>query len=176
MAKISAKKEKKEEKASSQATRPASPEKYEYAEMLFMRRVPQKEIAAKVGITEPTLSRWIRDNQWRERRAATSVNRSTIINGILSRIDDILTKNPEGGSSKEILQLSKVVEQLDKEITVVDLIDSFIAFGLWLEAHGEMAQEIEQTLKEGDDARYSFIKCVNMLQDRFVNERLKGKA
>ncbi len=164
------------EKATSQATRPSSPEKYEYAEMLFMRRVPQKEIAAKVGITEPTLSRWIRDNQWRERRAATSVNRSTIINGILSRIDAMLTENPDSASSKEILQLSKVVEQLDKEITVVDLIDSFIAFGLWLEAHDETAQEIEQTLREGDDARDSFIKCVNMLQDRFVNERLKGRA
>ena len=161
--------------AASAAPRVADKDKYEYAQMLFDKRVAQKEIAGKVGISEATLSRWIKDGDWRERRAAQSVNRSTIINSILARIDKALDE--EGGqANKDIINLSKAVRQLDKEITVVDVIDTFIAFGRWLETHDETAEEIAAMLTGKGDVRDAFNKCVNTLQDRFVNDRIRGKA
>lgn len=34
------------------------PQKYEYAYLLYMQRVPQKEIAERVGVSQQTLVKW----------------------------------------------------------------------------------------------------------------------
>ena len=34
------------------------PQKYEYAYLLYMQKVPQKEIAERVGVSQQTLSKW----------------------------------------------------------------------------------------------------------------------
>ena len=34
------------------------PQKYEYAYLLYMQKVPQKEIAERVGVSQQTLVKW----------------------------------------------------------------------------------------------------------------------
>ena len=140
--------------------------KYEYAGLLFTQSVTQADIASKVGIAEKTLSRWIHDNDWHSRRAATNVTRDELVNKTLGVIDSLLEKAmEEKNPSKLADQLSKLagaIRNLDKQATVVDVVQVFMAFNKWLSARISFDPEITQEI----------LKTINKYQDMFINEKL----
>jgi transposase-like protein len=150
----------------------ASEEKREYAELLFMKGIQNKEIAEKVGVSANTIGRWVEDGNWAEKRAAQTITRKELVNNLLRSIDALASKLGEvddiskvGNISDQLSKLASVVEKLDKGVSVVDFIDCFIAFGKWLEY--QSANDPELTAE--------FRKKVNEYQNRYVSELLAGK-
>lgn len=145
--------------------------KFEHAYLLFMNGIKQVEICEKVGISAPTLSAWVNDNDWRAKRAAKTITRQELINKVLQKIDSLLNtalsddEADQKGIEDRLSKLSAMVEKLDKQANVVDAIEVFISFNTWLTSR----QAIDKTITP------ELVKLINRTQDAFVNERLGDK-
>lgn len=146
--------------------KPQNQEKYEYAYLLFMQKVPQKDICVRVGISAVTLIKWKDDNGWEEKRAAKTISVDELISKTLKRINDLL-ESPEFNADS----FAKAVNQLKAlkgSNTVNDVIDCFTSFSQWT---------VEQRSFYPDQLTDGFIKNLTYWQDQYVQYRLgNGKG
>lgn len=148
-----------------------SNDKKEFAEALFMQGMPQNSIADKVGVSANTIGKWVKDGCWAEKRSAQTLTRREVVNNLLRSLNNLAEKLGEADISKasgladQIAKLSSTVARLDKEASVVDFIECFMAFGRWLEYQAETDPEITA----------EFRKMVNKYQNKFILEMLGSK-
>lgn len=149
-----------------------STDKKEFAEALFMQGMPQNAIAEKVGVSANTIGKWVKDGCWSEKRAAMTITRKSLQNNLLTaikeKIDELrkLDISKSGAVVDQLVKLSATIERLDKEASVVDFIDCFMAFGRWLEYQAETDPEITA----------EFRKMVNKYQNKYILELLGSKV
>lgn len=120
-----------------------STDKKEFAEALFMQGMPQNTIAEKVGVSANTVGKWAKDGCWGEKRAAMTLTRKEVVNNVLRSLNKLAEKLGDsdlkdvGSLADQIAKLSSTISKLDKEASVVDFIECFMAFGRWLEYQAE---------------------------------------
>lgn len=139
------------------------PQKYEYAYLLYMQKVPQKEIAERVGVSQQTLSKWKEDGGWELKRVAKTVSRDQIINKVLLRINEMLDREEEFNAdefSKAANQLSK----LKQGCTIDDIADILTRFGDWV---------IEQSASD-KTITTEFVQQLTRLQDKYLLNRINN--
>jgi len=142
--------------------------KYDYAWLLFSQNINQHDIARKVCVAERTVSRWVRDNDWVSRRAVGNITRDELVNKTLTLIDSLLQKaitDKDGNSAKLADQLSKLagaIRNLDKQVSVVDIVQVFMTFNRWLISRQPLNTELTDEI----------IRTINRFQDEFINEKL----
>lgn len=139
-----------------------NPEKYDYAFLLFMKKMSQKDICEKVGVTPPTLSKWIEKGGWREKVVAKTISVDNIISKTLLKINDLLDSDSFNADS-----FSKAVNQLKtlkQGATVDDKILTLMDFGDWLIAEMPQLMDVDET----------FVKKVTSLQDIYILKQLKN--
>lgn len=147
-------------------------DKKEFAEALFMQGMPQNAIAEKAGVSANTISKWVKDGCWGEKRAAQTLTRKEVVNNVLRSLNKLAEKLGEaelkdvGCLADQIAKLSATISRLDKEASVVDFIQCFITFGKWL----EHLAEIDPTLTP------EFRQMVNKYQNKYVLELLGSKV
>lgn len=151
-------------------------EKFEFASVLFMNGMPQKEIAKKVGITAATLSKWVESYGWREKRAAKTVTRKELVNKLLQRIATLLDDPEAKGLEDSLAKLSKAISTLDKQVNIVYIVECFIALSAWLDSRDDLKKFITDNLANESDRYTAFIKTLNRVQDMFVSERLGARS
>lgn len=146
--------------------------KKEFARILYMNGENQQDIADKTGVSRVTINKWIKDNGWKERRAAKAVTRPELINKLLLAIDTMIDKannmdNPEAmtGLGDKLSKVASAIEKLDKKANVVDTIEVCIAFGKWVEHRIGVDKEVTPELT----------KIINKLQDTYINEQFNIK-
>lgn len=148
-----------------------SSDKKEFAETLFMQGTPQNVIAEKVGVSANTVGKWVKDGCWGEKRSAQILTRREVVNNVLRSLNELAKKlgeaklNEVGGLADQIAKLSSTIQKLDKEASVVDFIECFMAFGRWLEYQSETDPEITA----------DFRKKVNKYQNKYILELLGSK-
>lgn len=151
----------------------ASEDKKDYARVLFMSGEQQNVIAVKVGVSKQTVNRWVADGDWETRRTAQSVTRTEIVNNLLRAISgevENLTKEKDAskvsGAADKLAKLAATIERLDKKANVVDAIETFMAFGKWLQFKAQTDRELTPEL----------LKAINKYQDLYVSELLNMKG
>lgn len=148
----------------------------EFAELLYMRGVSQKEIAGRIGKSESTISEWAQKFGWKKKRASTKISRNEMVAKILARIDDMLSESDSSIDTVELSRLAKVIRSIDKSIGIADYIDCFMALGAWLQMRPEVAAEVQNSIfNSGESFFIKLQKAVNAVQDKFVNEMLVKK-
>lgn len=132
---------------------------YELAYILFMQKIPQKEIAVRIGVSEKTVSKWKSDGSWESKRAAKTISMDTLIVKALGKINDLLDSDDFSADSfaKAVAQL----KTLKTSNTIDDEIMCFMAFQSWI-LENRQAEKIEE----------AFIKQLTKLQDAFIQFRL----
>ena len=139
------------------------PQKDEYAYLLYIQKVPQKEIAERVGVSQQTLSKWKEDGGWELKRVAKTVSRDQIINKVLLRINEMLDSEEEFNAdefSKAANQLSK----LKQGCTIDDIADILTRFGDWV---------IEQSASD-KTITTEFVQQLTQLQDKYLLNRINN--
>jgi len=137
------------------------PEKYEYAYLLYMKQVSQKEIAQRVGTSPQTLSKWAADDGWAEKRAAKAISIDELIIKLLRKINDLL--DDEKFNADALAKAVKQLKELKQGTYVNDDINVFTQFGDWM---------LEQMAKDKDiDA--AFLKKLTYYQDQYIQHRIK---
>lgn len=146
--------------------------KKEFAFILYMNGTNQQDIADKTGVSRVTINKWIKDNGWKEKRAAKAVTRPELINKLLLSIDTMIDKannmdSPEAmaGLGDKLSKIASAIEKLDKKANVIDTIEVCIAFGKWVEHRIGIDKEVTPELA----------KIINKLQDTFINEQFNIK-
>ncbi len=131
----------------------------EYAYILFMQRVAQKDIAERVGVTEKTVSRWKIDGNWEAKRAAKTISMDELIVKALGKINELLDSDDFNADSfaKAVAQL----KTLKTSNTIDDEIMCFMDFQNYL-MERRLIDKIDET----------FIKQLTKLQDSFIQMRL----
>ncbi len=147
-------------------------DKKEFAEALYMQGTPQNAIAEKVGASANTISKWVKEGGWAEKRAAQTLTRKEVVNNVLRSINRLAEKLGESddlskasGVADQLAKLSATVSKLDKEASVVDFIECFMAFGRWLDYQAETDPDITA----------EFRKRVNEYQNKYILELLGSK-
>ncbi len=148
-----------------------STDKKEFAEALYMQGAAQNTIAEKIGVSANTIGKWVKDGCWAEKRTAQTLTRKEVVNNVLRSLNKLAEKlgdadiSQVGGMADQIAKLSSTISKLDKEASVVDFIECFMAFGRWLEHLSETDPEITA----------EFRKLVNKYQNKYILELLGSK-
>lgn len=149
-----------------------STDKKEFAEALFMQGMPQNTIAEKVGVSANTVGKWAKDGCWGEKRAAMTLTRKEVVNNVLRSLNKLAEKLGDsdlkdvGSLADHIAKLSSTISKLDKEASVVDFIECFMAFGRWLEYQAESDHAITP----------EFRQMVNKYQNKYILELFGSKV
>lgn len=146
-----------------------TPEKYEYAYLLFMQRVSQDDICERVGVTAPTLKSWKDSGGWEEKRAAKTISLDDLLTKALKRVSEILDKE-EDFNADAFAKAVKQLKELKTGSTVDDDITCFMKFQDYLIQQMSNRKEISDEL----------IKTITRLQDLYIqfrlgNGKLQGK-
>lgn len=136
--------------------------KQELAYLLYMSGEQQKDIVERVGTSSPTLKGWIEKGGWKEKRAASTITRTELINKTLTRISDILEDGNIDVNADKLTKLASLIEKLDKKGSPVLIMDIFIDFGRWLKMQGLADKEVD----------IEFVKKVTRYQDQFITQKL----
>ena len=135
------------------------PQKYEYAYLLYMQKVPQKEIAERVGVSQQTLVKWKEDGGWGLKRAARTVSRDQIINKTLMKINEML-----GFNGDEFAKLASQLEKIKSGYTLDDVADILTKFGDWI---------IEQSASD-KAITTGFVQQLTKYQDKYLLMRINN--
>lgn len=142
-------------------------EKRDFARLLYLQGEEQKTIAKRIGISEVTISKWANEGGWQELRAAQNITRPELVNKILRSIDRILDKalssdEVDAGFGKQLKSFSDAIKAIDSKANVVDVIESFIAFGRWMEYRMTIDSEVTPEL----------LKKITHYQDLYISTLL----
>ena len=117
-------------------------EKREYARLLFLReKLSQKEVAAKVDVSEKTISKWANDDKWDELKASSIVTRAEELSRIymqIAELNDRIEAKPMGeryAAKDEAIALDKLTQaarRLETETSVAQIIDVSMGILEWL--------------------------------------------
>lgn len=119
------------------------------ARTLYFAGENQKEIAERVGVSEKTISKWVKDKRWKELRAARNITRPELTNKILLSIDKLLDNainadEPDDNFADKLAKFASAIEKIDRKISVVDLMDAFMAHSTWLQRRMASDKEIDR--------------------------------
>lgn len=139
------------------------------AKSLYFAGMEQIEIADKIGISRPTVSKWVNSEGWNKTRAAKNITRPELVNKLLKAIDRLIEQVNDSndptliaGLGDKLAKLSSVIERLDKKANVVDAVEVFMAFSKWLEYRSATDPEVTPEL----------IKVFNKYQDMYIIEKM----
>ena len=139
------------------------------AKDLYVSGYSMQDLADKIGVTRQTVGKWCKEDGWQEIRAARNITRAELVNKLLLAIDKLICQVNDSndptmiaGLGDKLSKLSSVIQKLDKQTTVVDTIDVFMAFSKWLEYRAQTDDEITPELR----------KTINRLQDTFILEQI----
>lgn len=125
----------------------------------------QEEIAAKVGTTRQTVSRWAREGKWEELRASFTISTENILAGMIRQVSEIQNqanarkKGERSFTSKEadtVVKITSAIKKLQNDAGITDIVNVGIKFTNWLRGI-----DIEKA------------KEYNELWDLFIKDQLK---
>ena len=154
------------------ATKKQLEDKKEFARLLFMQGEIQKEIAAKVGVSAQTVTRWVNEGGWQEQRAAQNITRPELVNKLLRTIDKMLdevNKSEDAmaaaGLADKLAKFSSTIEKLDKHTSVVDVMEVFMEFSKWMQFQSQFDDAITPELLQTFN-KYHNLYVTHLMQDK----------
>ncbi len=146
------------------ATKKELESKKNIARTLYMNGDRQKCIAEQLGVSKVTLSKWVSAGKWDAERAARSITRPELVNKMLKAINDTLDNAVGNGMDTQTVdqlsKFSKVIENLDRRTNIVNVIETFTAFGEWL----------KYRIKFNLDIDAEFVDKVLKYQNMYIEE------
>ncbi|MBD1394268.1 helix-turn-helix domain-containing protein [Mucilaginibacter glaciei] len=108
----------------------------EYAKVLYLsENISQKDLAARVGVTEKTLSGWIEQGGWKNLKRSLLTTRQNQLNMLYDQLDflntEISKRDNKAATSKEgntIIQLANAIKKLEIQTSVGETIEVARAF------------------------------------------------
>ncbi len=117
-------------------------QKREWALLLFTKEnLDQKEIAAKVGVSEVTISKWKQKYHWEELKVSITITKEEQLKNLYRQIAELnksIASREEGkrfATSTEadsIAKLANAIDKMETDIGLSDIISTIKSFLSWL--------------------------------------------
>jgi len=148
------------------ATKKELNSKKELARLYYMQGESQKSISLKINISEPTVSKWVKEEKWQIKRASINVTRPELVNKTLLSIDNIFEEYNNSDDPKKVLdadklcKLASVIERIDKKTNLVTVMEVCSSFEKWLVVRSKFDKEVTN----------DFILKVNEYQQLYIDD------
>lgn len=110
-------------------------EQQEFARILFIQHLSQKEIAAKVGVSEKTVGKWVEKGKWETLRKSLTVTKQNQLVFLYNQLDyinsQIQERDKKVGTPSEIDSISKLtaaIQRLEIEASLGENIEVLMNF------------------------------------------------
>lgn len=117
-------------------------DKKDIAKSLYLNgSFTQEEIAAKVGTTRQTVSRWVKEGGWEELKASFTITPTQILAGLNRQIVEInnnINEREEGkrfatvSEADTLAKLASAIKKIESDVGIADIVDVAIRFTNWL--------------------------------------------
>jgi transcriptional regulator with XRE-family HTH domain len=124
------------------ATKKDREQKKELAKMLFLHEtLTQKEIAARVEVSEVTLSKWANAENWESYKVSITMTKDEQLKNLyrqLNEINNSILQKDEGkrfASASEadtITKLTNAIEKMEGDVGIADMVSVNKKFLTWL--------------------------------------------
>ena len=138
-------------------------QKKEWAQMLYLaNQLTQKEIAAKVGVSEPYISKLVKTGHWEKLRKSLLTSKSEVLSfcyDVLSKLKEKILAEDGIGDSKDadkFIKYTASIKSLETDTSIAELM--------------ECGQQFHKYLQTVDP---SFALNVLNHFDAFIKEKLK---
>lgn len=110
--------------------------KKEFAKILYIReRLTNKEVAARVGVGEHTVGRWVQENGWEKLRRSLLVTKQEQIAQLYGQLESLSvlvstqeSKVPDSKQADIYVKLTTAIRNLETEINIGDAIEIGMEF------------------------------------------------
>lgn len=137
----------------------------EFAKTLFLdtsQKITQKEIAARVGVSENTLRGWIQKENWEKLRKSLMITRQKMISDLYDQLewlnDDIKIRDVKVATSSEANTIAVITNSIQKLETETSIAEIY-----------EVATSFLEYIKPID---FDLFKQLLPLFDSFINQKL----
>lgn len=138
-------------------------QKKEWAELLYLRGdLLQKDIAAKVGVSERTLSKWVGGGEWERLKKSMLTTKSEILRNLYDLLDKISQKLKE----EESIGDSKIADMYVKYTAAINNLETETSIAQISEVGRMFVNHLQ-----GIDPQYA-LSVLNHF-DNFIKEKLK---
>jgi transposase len=130
-------------------------EKQYLAKILFTReKLDQKIVASRVHVSENTMSKWVKEFNWKGLRNRLLVSKETILSNLYEQLEELNTEiqSREPGKryannkeSDTLIKLTASVRNLETDLAIADIVESGIRFIRFLQKVGTIEQVYETT-------------------------------
>lgn len=138
-------------------------QKKEWAQLLFTNGdSTQKDIALKVGVSEKTMCKWVKEGNWEDLRKSLLTTKNEILRNLYNLLDKISTKLKEEesiGNSKiadMYVKYTAAIKNLETETSIAEIVEVARMFVNWL---------------QNVDPQFALLVLNHF--DSFIKERLK---
>lgn len=117
-------------------------QKKDWAKSLYVNeKLTQKELAARVGVSENTISKWVKDESWEKLRKNIVLTREEQLQLMLNELEELnayIASKPIGerfADSKEAnirRNLVKDIKELETKASLAEIIETAKRFTKWL--------------------------------------------
>ena len=127
----------------------------DYACRLFLSGETQRVIAAKTGLTEATVSRWAREENWDARRREQNSSSAALVNSLMlaaKKISELIITKLNKGETDDIDGITKLSDNIAKvmasakRIAKGEIIDVIIDLEQWMMQRAETDEELTPEL------------------------------
>ncbi|MGN7787413.1 hypothetical protein ACTJIJ_22965 [Niabella sp. 22666] len=135
---------------------------------LYMAGEEQKTIADLEAVSEKTVSKWVTEGNWKNKRSAATITRDELVNKALSAIstmmDNFLQAEEKDftGFSDSLNKMAATVERLDRKDNVV----------LDMEAAQRINKHALKLMAFDKEITPDFMRLMNKVQQSYINSRL----
>jgi transposase len=115
--------------------------KKEFACELYIRGLTQKEIAAKIDVSERTMSLWVNKGNWDVMRKSQLITKQKILADYYEQLEEVcnhIKQKPEGqryadNKTADIqMKITAAIKSLETELGISDVVDVSIRILKWL--------------------------------------------
>lgn len=112
----------------------------ELAKMLFVHEtLSQKEVSKRIGVSETTISKWSRADNWEQLRVSITITKEEQLRNLyrqLAAINDSIANRDQKyatpGEADTISKIATSIEKMESDIGVSDIISVAKKFTNWL--------------------------------------------
>lgn len=115
--------------------------KRDLAKLLFVHEtLSQKEVASRIGVSEQTVCRWAREDNWDQYRVSLTITKETQLHNLYLQLaainDGIATRDGKKYASPSeadtITKLASAIDKMESDVGIADIVSVGKKFLTWL--------------------------------------------
>lgn len=143
----------------------------DYAFRLFLGGDTQKIIAAKTELTEATISKWAKEEDWDTRRREQNSSPRALVNSLMlaaSKISELIVAKLNGGETTDIAGVTKLSDNIAKILSSAKRIAQGISKDEIIDVIIDLEQWLMQRAETDDDLTPEIITKINGLHRKYI--------